>query len=368
MNRYRVNRPDNRTQSKSADGIAKNAYRTRQIILGRPDGSVYDRDKPKILNLTDEKGLVQKASALSKDYLAGPAFPPPPVVHSTKRPFGMGLEPQPMLSPPVHPPVQEIKQKNQKKLPQYISKIKISLSGIDLKRFKPSYPRLRDWEEFKIFAAGAALAVGMVVLGFYLGFNRPLGYAQSSSSISSTSSGQVVAANTSDGAKVEVSQGVDPNSVDRRPPAPIAPNMPARLKISSIGVNASVRNVGLLADNTLATPNYYGQVGWYERSSHPGEPGTVLMDGHYDANSTDVVFRRLHEVEKGTEIQIERGDGEVITYAVFDKISYDRKVVPMDKVFSSDGIERLNIITCDGKWLDNEKTYTNRLVVYAVRQ
>lgn len=241
--------------------------------------------------------------------------------------------------------------------------------------FKFTRPRLLSWDEFKVFSSGSLLALGMISFGFYLGFNRPLTGARSvpkNDTASVTTSADPVTevkpitVATEDGHKVEVSEGVNPNKVDRRPPAPVNPESPKRFRIPSLKINAPIRNVGLLKDGAIAVPNYLGQVGWYDNSSLPGKDGTVLMVGHYDAYDNSVVFKRLKDVQVGAEINIERGDGQIVTYIVQNKASYDRNAVPMEQVNRSDNTKRLNIITCDGQYLNKEKTYSHRLVVYAV--
>jgi LPXTG-site transpeptidase (sortase) family protein len=125
--------------------------------------------------------------------------------------------------------------------------------------------------------------------------------------------------------------------------------------------------LGTTKDGSLAVPNFFDQVGWYDKSSRPGSVGTVVLDGHY-SNEYGVVFKDLNKVNVGDEIKVIRGDGQTISYTVESKEDYSKDAVPMDKVVGSDGKERLSIITCNGAWINSQSTFSNRLVVYALRK
>lgn len=219
----------------------------------------------------------------------------------------------------------------------------------------------RSWQEFRIFTAGAMLAVGLLTLGYYLGISRPLGEA--SGGVKTSIPVQVVAP---DGTTVEVDSGISAKDVDTRPPVPVVGTVPKKLLIPSIYVNAPIRSLGTTSTGALAVPNYLWQVGWFDQSSRPGMPGTVVLDGHY--NGPDyAVFKDLHKLNQGDVIKLENGDGEIFTYAVEGKESFDKDSVAMNKLIASDGSERLNIITCIGDWQQSGETFSERLVIYAKR-
>lgn len=219
----------------------------------------------------------------------------------------------------------------------------------------------RSWQEFRIFAAGAMLAVGLLTLGYYLGISRPIGEASNG-----VKTGTPVTVVAPDGTEVEVDSGVSAKDVDTRPPVPVVGTVPKKLIIPSIYVNAPIRSLGTTSTGALAVPNYLWQVGWYDQSSRPGKPGTMVFDGHY--NGPDyAVFKDLHKLGIGDTIKVENGDGEIFTYAVEGKESFDKDSVAMEKLIASDGSERLNIITCIGDWQQSGETFSERLVIYAKR-
>ncbi len=219
----------------------------------------------------------------------------------------------------------------------------------------------RSWQEFRIFAAGAMLAVGLLTLGYYLGISRPLGEASGG-----VKSGVPVKVVAPDGTTVEVDSGISAKDVDTRPPVPVVGTVPKKLIIPSIYVNAPIRSLGTTSTGALAVPNYLWQVGWFNQSSRPGKPGTVVLDGHY--NGPDyAVFKDLHKLNAGDVIKVENGDGEIFTYAVEGKETFSKDSVAMEKLIASDGSERLNIITCIGDWQQSGETFSDRLVIYAKR-
>lgn len=229
----------------------------------------------------------------------------------------------------------------------------------------------------RLFAAGGFFAVGLVLVGYSLNngpskqtvvfANQPSAEA---SSVGSTDITEVASVSSSGDsllpAEIEVDEGIDVMDVDWRPPKPITAEMPARLIIDKIGVNAKVRSLGLTSEGALAVPNYSNQVGWYDQSVAPGQPGTAVMDGHYGGVGVDAVFKKLDQLIIGDQISVQRGDGSLVDFEVVAVEGYETGTVPMDKLIESDGKTRLNIITCNGDWNGDDQTYDRRLVVYAV--
>lgn len=146
-----------------------------------------------------------------------------------------------------------------------------------------------------------------------------------------------------------------------------AADRPARLLISKIGVDAAVQHVGIGKSGNMAVPTNYTDVGWYRHGPAPGYKGSAVMDGHVDNGlSLPGVFNRLNELQKGDTIEVLSEGGERLTFVVSDTQTYNYKEVPTDLVFNRADQARLNLITCEGAWIAGEKTYEQRLVVYAI--
>lgn len=143
---------------------------------------------------------------------------------------------------------------------------------------------------------------------------------------------------------------------------------PVRLAAPAIGVDAPVVHTGITRRGNMAVPSSYRDVGWYRYGTPPGGVGSAVMAGHLDNGaSLPAVFNRLSELRPGDELLVYTAEGERIRFVVEDTQTYPFREVPTEKVFGRSDTARLNLVTCAGKWLSGEATYSERLVVYAVR-
>lgn len=146
----------------------------------------------------------------------------------------------------------------------------------------------------------------------------------------------------------------------------VAPEMPRSLTIPSIGVNAYVVNIGLTSDNRVDIPTSNNDVGWFNGSVKPGEPGAAFMTGHYNAGGYSV-FNELANVGIGDKVNVERGDGSWINYEVYDKETIYVGDVNMSSLMVNTGgtNEALNLMTCAGSF--NGYDFSHRTIVYTKR-
>ncbi len=149
----------------------------------------------------------------------------------------------------------------------------------------------------------------------------------------------------------------------------VPPAYPRRLIIASIGVDALVKPVAVLANNTLAAPKTAWDVGWYDKSGLPGASGTLLIDGHVnDSYGTLGIFGKLAQIKANDDIAVERGDGVMTSYRVItveqtpaDQVDMNRLLRPME------GKQGLNLITCGGAYDKKTGLYSDRVLVFATR-
>jgi len=141
--------------------------------------------------------------------------------------------------------------------------------------------------------------------------------------------------------------------------------VPVRLRIPALGVNALVQHVGITESGAMATPKGFQDAGWYKYGVTPGGSGSAVIAGHVD-NGLGLagVFSRLHELREGDEIFVVRADGSDVRFLVSGKRSYPHDAAPTDIIFNPAGSPRLNLITCEGTWLSDTRTYDQRLVVF----
>ena len=148
--------------------------------------------------------------------------------------------------------------------------------------------------------------------------------------------------------------------------ATTTPITPSHIKIPSIGVDASVQQVGKKPDGSMATPTNFEDVGWYDLGSKPGDPGNAVIAGHVNnALTTSGVFEHLSDVKVGDYITVSDASGKTLVYVVFETDQYPVSEAPAASIFSGSGPSQLVLITCDGAWDASTHSYDKRFVVYA---
>jgi LPXTG-site transpeptidase (sortase) family protein len=229
-----------------------------------------------------------------------------------------------------------------------VASIKRYLSNVQASIQRASVPGLG---QFRVFAAGGMFAVGLIATGYYMGVSRPQVSAPTSTVLSSS---------------ISVDEGINVDDVDTSAPVVVQGSIPNHIVIPSVGIDAQIRSVGRTDDGAVAVTPTLDQVGWYKYSKAPGDGGNTLIVGHYNLEKP-AAFKNLKDVTEGTEIQVTRGDGAVVTYKVTAKDIYQKDQTPMDSILQPTDKDTLHIITCDGAWLSQEKTFDQRLVVTAIR-
>lgn len=143
--------------------------------------------------------------------------------------------------------------------------------------------------------------------------------------------------------------------------------LPVRLKIPSIKVDATVEYVGTTANGEMDIPKSPGSVGWYKLGKRPGEKGSAVIAGHYGRwkNGEGSVFDDLNKLKEGDSIYVEDENGTTITFIIREFQTLEPDADALAIFASSDGKAHLNLITCEGTWNKNSKSYSKRLVVFA---
>ncbi len=153
------------------------------------------------------------------------------------------------------------------------------------------------------------------------------------------------------------------------PRASAAPLVPETLTISSIGVSAPVEKVGKKSDGSMATPQKFEDVAWYSLGSKPGEAGNAVIAGHVNnALSKAGVFEHLGSIKLGDSISVADAQRQILHYKVTDIEEYPADAAPAASIFATTGASKLVLITCDGDWVSQDKSFSKRLVVFAQLQ
>ncbi|MGN6607709.1 MAG: sortase domain-containing protein, partial [Jatrophihabitans sp.] len=80
--------------------------------------------------------------------------------------------------------------------------------------------------------------------------------------------------------------------------------VPVRLRIPSIGVDATVMRLGRDASGAMQTPPEWQVPGWYADGPRPGQVGPAVIVGHVDSVGGPAVFFRLPELRIGDRVYV----------------------------------------------------------------
>lgn len=145
------------------------------------------------------------------------------------------------------------------------------------------------------------------------------------------------------------------------------PELPVRLIIPAIDVDAEVQYVGLNPDGSgeMAVPSNFTDVGWYKHGVRPGMRGSAVIAGHFNGREVpEAVFYDLHTLEIGDEVVVMSAERVEDIFQVVKIETYTHDDPTTDVFQSTDGHKRLNLITCSGEWLSDENQYNERTVVF----
>lgn len=149
-----------------------------------------------------------------------------------------------------------------------------------------------------------------------------------------------------------------------------SPNIPIRLKIPKIKVNAIIEQVGLTPYGAMAIPKGRSNVAWFNLGPYPGEKGSAVIDGHYGVwkNGEKAIFNNLYKLKKGDRLYVEDIKGMSTTFVVRELRIYAQNEDASNVFTSNDGKVHLNLITCQGIWNKISKSYPNRLIVFTDKE
>jgi Sortase domain len=139
---------------------------------------------------------------------------------------------------------------------------------------------------------------------------------------------------------------------------------PVRVVIDDIGISAAVAAVALEPDGTLPPPSDPSTVGWHTGSRIPGDRGPAVMVGHVDSADGPAVFAGLDNLDVGDVIDIESGDGGIVSFEVSSVTRHPKHAFPTNAVYGPTPHPELHLITCGGSF-DRETGYADNIVVTA---
>jgi len=149
----------------------------------------------------------------------------------------------------------------------------------------------------------------------------------------------------------------------------VAPDKPKYITIPSLGVYARVIEVGTTKDGAVGTPSNSFDTAWFNQSAKPGQSGASFIDGHVLGPIHGGVFAGLKNIQAGAQIIITMGDDSTHSYTVHSTSVQNKDTINMNTMLKSIDPNKsgLNLMTCTGTYIQNQKTYNNRFIVYAVK-
>lgn len=143
------------------------------------------------------------------------------------------------------------------------------------------------------------------------------------------------------------------------------PGLPFRIIIPKINVNASIDSLGLTPEGDLGAPDEIANAGWYNAGPRVGSPGSAVIDGHFGGTaSKPAVFDKLHTLQIGDIVNVEDTDKKIHAFVVREKQLFQPDEDASTVFRSHDNKAHLNLITCQGVWINRQETYSSRLVVF----
>lgn len=245
-------------------------------------------------------------------------------------------------------------------LPRQKPSVVLHRSSFGAKMARKTKPKFRKQPKTKVHYALSGMVVVLLLCGLGVGVN-----AWHINRIAKT---QVAVLAKTVESNVTVVPSEEETGVVSNAAYRVAPDLPRLLTIPKMQVSARVQRVGVNTDNTLIAPTNIHDVGWYDRSTKPGESGTIVLDGHVSGPTKHGVFYSLDNLRENDEIMLERGDGAMFHYKVVKQGSYEYDKVDMQALLSSavPGKPGLNLITASGRFDIKTNQFEKRTVIFAV--
>lgn len=141
--------------------------------------------------------------------------------------------------------------------------------------------------------------------------------------------------------------------------------VPVRLRIPGLAVDAPVGPVGQAADDTVEVPTRWEDVGWYDGGARPGEDGPSVLLGHVDSKAGPAVFARLPQAAPGTLVEVVGAAGEVTRWRVERVERHPKTRFPTEAVYLPALRPELRLVTCGGAFDRTTGHYVDNVVVHA---
>ena len=150
-------------------------------------------------------------------------------------------------------------------------------------------------------------------------------------------------------------------------PAPLAASTPTRVTVPSISAESSLVPTGLQENGSLEVPPVSEpmQASWFDQSPTPGEVGPSIILGHVNGGGQPGIFANLKDVVAGSQVFIDRADGQRAVFEVSRVDTIPKDSFPTDAVYNDTANPQLRLITCGGDYDRSARSYLSNVIVYA---
>ncbi len=146
-----------------------------------------------------------------------------------------------------------------------------------------------------------------------------------------------------------------------------APAPPVAVHIPRLGVRSPLVGLDVDAAGVLEPPATADVAGWHTAGTVPGEIGPAVVAGHVDSRSGPGIFIDVATLRPEDTVEIERADGDFVTFAVQSVETVDKQEFPTTAVYGPTPVPELRLITCGGFFDAADGHYTANVIVRAVR-
>ena len=132
-------------------------------------------------------------------------------------------------------------------------------------------------------------------------------------------------------------------------------------------INMAVVEVGVSPNGAMEIPEPFNEAGWYRFGPAPGAAaGTAVLAAHVDTTSDSAPFSQLKSLAPGTLVTVRRDGAPPATFRVTGVELMAKDAFDGASVFRRDGPPQLKLVTCGGRWLDEQQDYGDNVIVTAV--
>lgn len=162
-----------------------------------------------------------------------------------------------------------------------------------------------------------------------------------------------------------INQSLEPSPLASPSPEEVF-EIPTRLVIPKLQVDAEVESVGMDQKGRMDVPTGVMNVAWYNLGFKPGQTGNAVFAGHYDKpDGKPSVFNKLDTLKVGDLIEVDGQIGGKQQFKVTEVRVVELDKFPLQEVFGEGDKKMVNLITCGGEWNTEKKEYSERTIVFS---